>query len=67
MTPAPRHRPRHLAAVVDHPWWTALAAVMLALIVLFALWDWNWFKGPVEGGGGERTSPHLSSAKTDSG
>ncbi|WP_255516368.1 AsmA family protein [Luteimonas suaedae] len=46
--PAPRHRSRHLDAIVDHPWWTALAAVLLALIVLFALWDWNWFKGPVE-------------------
>ncbi|QOW20169.1 AsmA family protein [Lysobacter ciconiae] len=31
-----------------HPWWTALAVVVLGLIVLVALWDWNWFKGPVE-------------------
>ncbi|QOW22687.1 AsmA family protein [Novilysobacter avium] len=31
-----------------HPWWTALAVVVLGLIVLVALWDWNWFKAPVE-------------------
>ncbi|MEZ0472343.1 AsmA family protein [Luteimonas sp. C3_2_a3] len=67
MTPAPRHRPRHLAAVVDHPWWTALAAVMLALIVLFALWDWNWFKGPVERAVEARTGRSFEIERLDVG
>ena len=31
-----------------HPWWTALAVLVLAAVVLALLWDWNWFKGPVE-------------------
>lgn len=39
---APRAWPRR------HPWLTALGVVALALAALIALWDWNWFKGPVE-------------------
>ncbi|MFK3651379.1 AsmA family protein [Lysobacter enzymogenes] len=39
---APRAWPRR------HPWLTALGVLALALAVLVALWDWNWFKGPVE-------------------
>lgn len=35
-------------AVTGHPWRTVAAVVALALIVLALLWDWNWFKGPVE-------------------
>lgn len=31
-----------------HPWWTALAVLLLAILVLVLVWDWNWFKGPVE-------------------
>ncbi|MET4729438.1 uncharacterized protein involved in outer membrane biogenesis [Lysobacter enzymogenes] len=31
-----------------HPWLTALALLALALAALIALWDWNWFKGPIE-------------------
>ncbi|QWP76585.1 AsmA family protein [Lysobacter sp. K5869] len=31
-----------------HPWLTALGAFALALGALIALWDWNWFKGPLE-------------------
>lgn len=41
-----RKRPIDLAA--DHPWWTILAAIAVAAAVLWLLWDWNWFKGPVE-------------------
>lgn len=37
-----------LAALARHPWWTALAVFIIAVIVLIALWDWNWFKHPVE-------------------
>lgn len=31
-----------------HPLLTALSVVALLLAILIALWDWNWFKGPVE-------------------
>ena len=31
-----------------HPWALAGALVLIAIVVLVALWDWNWFKGPVE-------------------
>lgn len=31
-----------------HPVLVALAVVALVLAVLIALWDWNWFKGPIE-------------------
>ena len=35
-------------AVRRHPWLTVLGVLLLALAVLIALWDWNWFKGPIE-------------------
>lgn len=31
-----------------HPWWTVLAVVIIGLILLLVLWDWNWFKRPIE-------------------
>ena len=31
-----------------HPWLSALGLIVLAVAVLIAIWDWNWFKGPVE-------------------
>jgi uncharacterized protein involved in outer membrane biogenesis len=31
-----------------HPWLTAFGVLLLALVVLLLLWDWNWFKGPIE-------------------
>ena len=37
-----------LAAVRRHPWLTALALLIVALAILIACWDWNWFKGPIE-------------------
>lgn len=46
--PRPASRPRAAAALKAHPWWTALGAICIALLVLVLLWDWNWFKGPVE-------------------
>jgi len=36
-----RHRP-------GKRWLVAAAVLLAALVVLLALWDWNWFKGPVE-------------------
>lgn len=46
-------RPRESALVVAgslrrHPWLTLLGAVMLGVVILILLWDWNWFKGPIE-------------------
>lgn len=40
--------PQPIAAIRRHPWWTALAALAVAIVALVLLWDWNWFKGPVE-------------------
>ncbi len=31
-----------------HPWLSALGVLVLGLIVLALLWDWNWLKGPIE-------------------
>ncbi|MGV8940364.1 MAG: AsmA family protein [Lysobacter sp.] len=31
-----------------HRWLTALGTLVLTLIVLALLWDWNWLKGPIE-------------------
>ena len=36
------------ATIRRHPAWTLLAILGLAIAVLVALWDWNWFKGPIE-------------------
>jgi uncharacterized protein involved in outer membrane biogenesis len=44
-TPAP---PRPVSFPRRHPVWTAAGLVVLALVVLILLWDWNWFKGPIE-------------------
>lgn len=36
------------ARIANHPWLVALAILLLAIVVLIALWDWNWLKGPIE-------------------
>ena len=47
--PASDHAPNApLAAIARHPWLTGFALLLLALAILVALWDWNWFKGPIE-------------------
>ena len=53
MQPIPEPRNTSLAArasdaVARHPVLTALGVLLVAIAVLIALWDWNWFKGPVE-------------------
>ncbi|MCF7220865.1 AsmA family protein [Marilutibacter chinensis] len=48
MSPQQPASPRPFAAVARHPWWSAVAGLIVATIVLALLWDWNWFKGPVE-------------------
>lgn len=35
-------------ALVASPVRTVLAVVLLAVLALLLLWDWNWFKGPLE-------------------
>jgi uncharacterized protein involved in outer membrane biogenesis len=43
-TPAPSAR----TALARHPWRVAAALLLLGIVVLVLLWDWNWFKGPIE-------------------
>ncbi|HZX78439.1 AsmA family protein [Lysobacter sp.] len=31
-----------------HPVLAALGVIALLIVILIAIWDWNWFKGPVE-------------------
>ncbi|MGH8081741.1 MAG: AsmA family protein [Lysobacter sp.] len=31
-----------------HPWLCALGVFAVAIAALIALWDWNWFKSPIE-------------------
>ena len=38
----------HRAWPARHPVLTALAVVAALIAILIAIWDWNWFKGPVE-------------------
>jgi len=40
--------PPSLHSIARHPWWTAFGVVLVAILVLIALWDWNWFKPLVE-------------------
>lgn len=48
-TAPPPAAPRDpLARVRRHPWLAALALLSLGLVVLLVLWDWNWFKRPIE-------------------
>jgi AsmA family protein len=47
------HRPRESVLAVAgglrrHPWLTALGLILLGFVILILLWDWNWFKGPIE-------------------
>jgi uncharacterized protein involved in outer membrane biogenesis len=37
-----------LAVVARHPWLAGFALLVVAFAILIALWDWNWFKGPIE-------------------
>jgi AsmA family protein len=40
--------PLPLRSIARHPWWTAFGVVLAVVLVLIALWDWNWFKPLVE-------------------
>lgn len=37
-----------LSSLRRHPVVAALALLLLGVVVLVILWDWNWFRGPVE-------------------
>jgi uncharacterized protein involved in outer membrane biogenesis len=46
---APSFDPRHAwNGLKRHPWLTLLAVLVAAIAILVALWDWNWFRGPIE-------------------
>ncbi|MDX3933400.1 MAG: AsmA family protein [Stenotrophomonas sp.] len=53
MPPAPaartsRWRPRRPTTKRGQRWLAVLVFLLAAILLLIALWDWNWFKGPVE-------------------
>src|SRR5688572_20268650 len=48
MTSERQDRPLALTALTRHPWWTALGVLAIAIALLLASWDWNWFKPLVE-------------------
>ena len=37
-----------LATLRRHPWLTAFGLSLAAIAILIAIWDWNWFRGPIE-------------------
>jgi uncharacterized protein involved in outer membrane biogenesis len=41
-------RPSPVASLARHPWWTAFGVVAIAIALLLAFWDWNWFKPLLE-------------------
>ena len=45
--PAPRARSRR-DAIRLHPWRTLGVLLLVALVALIVLWDWNWLRGPIE-------------------
>lgn len=49
MTPSsPARTASPLHALARHPWYVALGLLVVTVIVLLMVWDWNWFKGTVE-------------------
>ena len=46
-------------------WLAVLLFVLAAIVVLIALWDWNWFKGPVERAVQARTGRVLAIGNLD--
>ena len=48
MPASDRRRPALVGQIARHPWLAAAVAASLAVLVLFLVWDWNWFKGPIE-------------------
>ena len=44
----PAAKPPARGLLSQHPWLTVMALLGLAIVVLVLLWDWNWFKGPLE-------------------
>ena len=48
MPPSERRQPAVIDTIARHPWLTAAVTALVALVILVLVWDWNWFKGPVE-------------------
>lgn len=68
--PAPAARP-HRRWRLRRPgrrgqrWLAALLFLLTAVLILLALWDWNWFKGPVERAVQARTGRALHIGNLD--
>ena len=51
---SPRDRFAHARERLDRQWRGApmwqkgLVVLLIAIVILIAVWDWNWFKGPIE-------------------
>ena len=54
-----------VAPVPGRRWLTVLVFLLAAVLVLIALWDWNWFKGPVERAVQARTGRALQIGNLD--
>ncbi len=48
LTPRGKASNTLLAKAARHPWLVACGLLAVTLVVLAVLWDWNWFKGPIE-------------------
>ncbi|MEH6422475.1 AsmA family protein, partial [Pseudomonas sp. CGJS7] len=46
--PLPRPQDERALWPRRHPWLSALGLLIAAIVALVLLWDWNWFKGPIE-------------------
>ena len=47
-SPPTSQRGRALHVARRHPFLATLGALVLGVLVLVALWDWNWLRGPIE-------------------
>lgn len=43
-----QHAGKVRGALRRHPWVALFGVLLAGVLVLILLWDWNWFKGPIE-------------------
>ncbi|MEN5427909.1 AsmA family protein [Stenotrophomonas pennii] len=60
-----RWRPRRPTTKRGQRWVAVLVFLLAAILLLIALWDWNWFKGPVERAVQARTGRALHIGNLD--
>ena len=46
--PGEENRAQRLRSLRGQPLWWALGVLAVGMVLLVVLWDWNWFKGPLE-------------------